>query len=153
MKGRAALFSSVTGKHSTPTDLYAALDAEFRFTLDPCPMDDGERIMEQDGLARSWSGERVYCNPPYGRHVDRWLEKAKEASLAVYLLPARTDTAWFHDYVLGKRGFRTNHADEVRFVRGRLKFSGAKYNAPFPNVILVYRNPPSSGSRTTGEQK
>ena len=125
-----ALFSAQTGKWATPQDLYAKLDAEFGFTLDPCPMDDAERIMEHDGLARLWDGERVFCNPPYGRNVWRWLDKAREADVAVFLLPSRTDTAWFHDYALG--------ADEVRFVRGRLRFGGAG-PAPFPSVILVYR--------------
>lgn len=125
-----ALFSAQTGKWATPADLYAQLDAEFRFTLDPCPMDDAERIMEHDGLARMWTGERVFCNPPYGRGIWRWLDKAREADVAVYLLPARTDTAWFHDYALG--------ANEIRFVRGRLRFGG-QGPAPFPSVILVYR--------------
>ena len=129
----AALFSSATGKWATPTEVYDALHAEFGFTLDPCPMDDAERIFEQDGLLRSWAGERVYCNPPYGRGVGAWLAKAREADVAVYFLPSRTDTAWFHDYALA--------ADEIRFVRGRLRFGGAKYGAPFPSCILVYRKP------------
>jgi len=124
------LFSAATGKWSTPSDLYAALDAEFSFTLDPCPMDDAERIMDQDGLARSWAGERVFCNPPYD-NIYPWLDKACEADLAVYLLPARTDTRWFHDYAL--------KANEIRFLRGRLKFGGSPHNAPFPSLILVYQ--------------
>lgn len=125
-----ALFSAQTGKWSTPSALYDALDKEFRFTLDPCPMDDAERIMEHDGLARLWDGERVFCNPPYGRGIWRWLDKAREADVAVYLLPSRTDTTWFHEYAL--------KADEIRFLRGRLHFGG-KGPAPFPSVILVYR--------------
>jgi phage N-6-adenine-methyltransferase len=127
-----ALFSSATGKWSTPRELYDALDAEFSFTLDPCPMDDAERIMDYDGLARSWAGQRVFCNPPYGRGVWQWLDKAREADVAVFLLPSRTDTQWFHDYGL--------NADEIRFVKGRLKFGEAKAGAPFPSVILVYRS-------------
>ena len=127
-----ALFSSATGKWATPEDTYEALDAEFHFTLDPCPMDDAERIMEQDGLARSWAGERIFCNPPYGRGIWRWLAKAREADVAVFLLPARTDTAWWHDYAM--------KGDEIRFLRGRLKFGGAVTGAPFPSVVLVYRN-------------
>ena len=133
-----ALFSAATGKWATPTDVYAALDAEFRFTLDPCPMDDAERIMEHDGLARSWAGERVFCNPPYGNGVERWLEKAREADVAVYLLPSRTDTRWWHDYAL--------RANEIRFIRGRLKFGGSKNSAPFPSAILVYRSPSAAVS-------
>lgn len=131
MKGQQALFSAQTGKWATPVELYRALDAEFAFTLDPCPMDDAERIMEHDGLARSWAGQRVFCNPPYGRGIGDWLEKAREADVAVFLLPARTDTAWFHEHGL--------RADEIRFLRGRLKFGGATTGAPFPNVVLVYR--------------
>lgn len=126
-----ALFSAATGKWATPGEVYASLDAEFSFTLDPCPMDDAERIMEQDGLARSWAGERIFCNPPYGNGIGQWLAKAREADVAVFLLPARTDTRWWHDYALG--------ADEIRFIRGRLKFGGSKNSAPFPSVVLVYR--------------
>jgi site-specific DNA-methyltransferase (adenine-specific) len=83
----------------------------------------------------SWAGHRVFCNPPYGRGVDRWLAKAREADCAVYLLPARTDTAWWHDHAL--------KADEIRFVRGRLKFGGAQNSAPFPSVILIYGQGPA----------
>ena len=83
----------------------------------------------RDGSARSWKGERVYCNPPYGA-VAKWLMKAREAEAAVFLLPARTDTKWWHEYAM--------QADEIRFIRGRLKFGGAKFNAPFPSVVLIY---------------
>ena len=127
----APLFSSQTGKWATPGDLYAALDAEFGFTLDPCPMDDAERIMEFDGLARSWAGHRVFCNPPYGPQIGRWLSKAREAEVAVFLLPSRTDTRWWHDYAL--------KADAIRFIRGRLKFGDAKNSAPFPSVVLIFQ--------------
>ncbi len=125
------LFSSATGRWTTPSDFYASLDAEFQFTLDPCPLDDADRIMHLDGLARSWADERVFCNPPYGRNVWRWLAKAPEAELAVFLLPARTDTQWWHEYAM--------QAAEIRFLRGRLHF-GDGGPAPFPSVVLVYRN-------------
>lgn len=131
MTASRVLYSAATGKWATPVDVYAALDAEFGFTLDPCPMDDAERIMESDGLARSWGGERIFCNPPYGAGVHRWLAKAREADVAVYLLPSRTDTRWWHDYAM--------KADEIRFIRGRLKFGGSANSAPFPSAILVYR--------------
>jgi len=121
----APLFSSASVHWSTPHDLYAALDAEFHFTLDPCPL-----AGDEDGLMRSWVGQRVYCNPPYGRGVGDWLAKAREADLAVFLLPARTDTKWWHDYAM--------RADEIRFLRGRLKFGDAKAGAPFPSVVLIY---------------
>lgn len=131
-----ALFSSATGKWATPSDLYLALDAEFRFTLDPCPIDDAERIMENDGLARSWAGHRVFCNPPYGNGIGNWignwLAKGREADCAVFLIPSRTDTRWWHQYVLT--------ADEIRFVKGRLRFGDAKNSAPFPSAIVIYRS-------------
>src|SRR3990172_2216127 len=94
----------------TPAALYRELDAEFHFTLDPCPLNDAQIW---DGASLSWVGERVYCNPPYGRDIRRWLEKWSEPELAVYLLPSRTDTGWFQDIVLP-------HASDIRFLRGRL---------------------------------
>jgi len=131
-----ALFSSVTETWETPVELYAALDREFRFTFDPCPArkpsEAGLPLFGTDGLSISWAGHRVFCNPPYGRGLGRWLAKAREAEISVFLLPARTDTRWWHDYALG--------ADEVRFVRGRLRFKGASTGAPFPSVLLIYRS-------------
>jgi phage N-6-adenine-methyltransferase len=131
----APLFSSARAAWGTPVEVYAALDAEFGFTLDPCPLREeseaGMSLFGTDGLHDSWSGHRVFCNPPYGRGVDRWLAKAREAILAVYLLPARTDTRWWHDHAM--------KADEIRFLRGRLTFAGASAPAPFPSCVLVYR--------------
>lgn len=130
MSGRLApLFSSASDRWSTPRDLYEALDREFRFDFDPCPL-----VGNVDGtspLFCRWEGRRVFCNPPYGPGIDDWLKRADEAHLAVYLLPARTDTRWFHDLVLPK-------ANEIRFVRGRLKFGGSKNSAPFPSIIVVF---------------
>ncbi len=77
----------------TPPDVYAALDAEFHFDLDPCPLNEAWTV---DGRSLSWSRRRVYCNPPYGKEIGTWLAKAREADVAVYLLPARTDTRWWH---------------------------------------------------------
>lgn len=133
-----ALFSSATGKWATPRAVYEALDAEFHFTLDPCPMDDAERIMEYDGLARSWAGHRVFCNPPYGNGIGDWLAKAREADVAVFLIPSRTDTRWWHDYVLPIPPL-VRGADEIRFLKGRLRFGDAKNSAPFPSVVVVFR--------------
>ena len=110
----------------TPSEVMAALEAEFHFTLDPC----GPDIL--DGLTMPWVDERVYCNPPYRRgQIEQWLAKAREAALAVYLLPSRTGAAWWHDYAM--------RADEIRFIRGRLKFGGGSINAPEWSVILVFR--------------
>jgi DNA N-6-adenine-methyltransferase Dam len=130
-----ALFSSASETWRTPAELYEALDREFRFTLDPCPARDpreaGMPLFGTDGLFISWRRERVYCNPPYGRGIGRWLEKAWEGDVCVFLLPSRTDTAWFHEYA---------PRAEVRFLRGRLHFNGAKTGAPFPSVLFVFRN-------------
>jgi len=126
------LLSNVTEHWSTPKDVYEALDREFRFTLDPCPLGTGRPWPLTDGLTRSWEGERVFCNPPYGPGILKWIRKAREASIAVFLLPARTDTVWWHGWAL--------LAEEVRFIKGRLRFGGSKNSAPFPSVVLVFRN-------------
>lgn len=110
---------------ATPARLYKALDVEFGFTLDPCPLNGA------DGLVRSWAGERVYCNPPYGPGVDAWLKKAAEAELSVYLLPARTDVSWFHTFA--------PRAAEIRFIKGRLHFNESVEAAPFPSMVMVFR--------------
>ncbi len=110
--------------------MYAELHAEFSFDLDPCPADWKEG--DPDGLALSWAGRRVFCNPPYGTPVYAWLSHAKEADLAVYLLPSRTDTQWFHDICLPD-------ASEIRFIRGRLKFNDTKDGAPFPSMLVIFK--------------
>lgn len=126
MKGRA-LFSSVSTHWATPTDVYTNLDAEFHFNFDPCP------LYGAGGLTADWAGKRVYCNPPYGRGVDQWLMKRWGSELCVYLLPSRTDTKWWHEHAM--------KADEIRFLKGRLKFGDSKNSAPFPSVVLVYKAP------------
>lgn len=127
---RKALFSSASDRWATPSDLYTALNNEFSFDLDPCPLDGDE-----DGLTPlfcQWRGRRVFCNPPYGRTLGQWLKRGLEASVAVFLLPARTDTQWFHELVLP-------YAAEIRFLRGRLRFGGAKNSAPFPSMLVIFR--------------
>lgn len=138
------LFASGSEHWSTPKVVYAALHREFDFTLDPCPlaMANGSRrrykdhvpkdSRSTDGLTLDWSGQRVYCNPPYGRDVGLWIRKGPSAELAVFLLPARTDTRWFHGLVLPI-------AKEIRFCRGRLKFGDMTTGAPFPSMIVVFR--------------
>jgi len=117
----------------TPPEIYAVLDDEFRFTLDPCPLDAtataGASLWGKDGLQWSWKGERVFCNPPYGA-ISPWLKKAYEAIVAVYLLPVRSDLDWWHDYAM--------RADEARFIHRRLRFAGTSGGAPFPSVVLVF---------------
>lgn len=127
---KASLFSSVSDRWATPKDVYDALNNEFRFNFDPCPLDG-----EGDGLAPlfcEWRGRRVFCNPPYGHGLADWFRRGIEAEIAVYLVPARTDTRWFHEIVLPK-------AAEIRFIKGRLKFGGATNSAPFPSMLVVFK--------------
>lgn len=123
-------FSATTDRWATPPDVYRALDEEFKFDFDPCPLDGAV-----DGLApmfTEWRGKRVFCNPPYGPQIGFWLQRGLEADLAVFLIPARTDTRWFHDIAMP-------HAKEIRFLRGRLKFGGASNSAPFPSMLVVFK--------------
>lgn len=133
------MFSSQTDLWATPQSFFDNLDAEFRFTLDPCSTDDNAKCAkhftkETDGLSQDWSRDIVFMNPPYGREIADWMRKAYEESrkgaTVVCLVPARTDTRWFHDYVYGKA--------EIRFVKGRLKFGDAENSAPFPSMVVVY---------------
>ena len=143
----AGLMSSATDLWATPQDFFDKLDAEFNFELDVCALPENAKCEkyftpEQDGLAQQWTGT-CWMNPPYGRQIGAWVKKAYEASLhgatVVCLLPARTDTAWWHDFVM--RG-------EVRFIRGRLKFGGSKNSAPFPSAVVVFRE----GGKMTREE-
>lgn len=131
-------FSSQTNEWSTPHDFYSQLDAEFKFTLDPCATDENHKCdkyytIKQNGLERTWDNEIVFCNPPYGREIKHWVKKASEAKggIVVMLIPARTDTQYFHDYIYGKA--------EVRFIRGRLKFGDSKNSAPFPSMVVIFK--------------
>lgn len=134
-----ALFTSKTGLWETPQEFFDKLNREFDFTLDACATPENAKCInfyspEQDGLSMPWRG-RVWCNPPYGRQVGQWVKKAymsaQTGALVVMLLPARTDTAWFHDYIYRRA--------EIRFVRGRLKFGGSRNSAPFPSMVCVFR--------------
>jgi hypothetical protein len=128
---KRVLFSSATDRWATPRAVFDALHAEFGFTFDPCPLD-GDTDGKSPLFAR-WRGQRVFCNPPYGPEIREFLERADEAELAVFLLPSRTDTRWFHDLILPR-------AREIRFLRGRLKFGGAKHSAPFPSMVVIFAN-------------
>jgi site-specific DNA-methyltransferase (adenine-specific) len=135
------MFSSETDLWSTPQEFYNKLNEEFNFTLDPCATKDNAKCSlyftkEEDGLKQDWSGEVVFCNPPYGRDIKDWVKKCYEESRSqntkvVMLIPARTDTTYFHDYIYHK-------AREIRFIRGRLKFGEAKNAAPFPSMVVIF---------------
>ncbi len=141
-----ALFSAKTVEWATPETVVETASKEFRvnFTLDVCANAENakcERYFdpEADGLKQSWAGETCWLNPPYGRQIGLWIAKAWSEShyhgaTVACLLPARTDVAWFHDYCLP-------YADEILFVRGRIKFGGSKNSAPFPSMLLIFRPP------------
>lgn len=131
------LFSSKTDCWATPQEFFDRLKAEFDFQLDVCALPENakcERYFspDMDGLVQNWNGT-CWMNPPYGRTVSRWVQKAYESSLegatVVCLLPARTDTRWWHNYCM---------KGEVRLVKGRLKFGGANWCAPFPSAVVIF---------------
>lgn len=135
-------FSSDSNEWYTPKYIYDELNNEFGFTLDPCCTPESAKCekfytQETDGLAQDWTGERVFMNPPYGREIGKWVKKAVESdALVVMLIPARTDTRYFHDYIYH------NPKCEIRFIKGRIKFetpTGVKDAAPFPSMIVVCR--------------
>ena len=134
------MFSSKNNWHSTPQDLFDRMDKKYWFNLDVCADKNNHKCSryytkEIDGLKQDWIG-RCWMNPPYGREIGKWMKKAYESvlefqsgTIVVCLVPSRTDTAWWHDYAM---------KGEIEFIRGRLKFGGAKYNAPFPSAIVVF---------------
>lgn len=138
------MYSSTSFEWRTPSGIFKALEKEFGpFDLDPCADPKSRRgrnfysIDEGwSGLAKKWEGH-VFMNPPYGRQIIQWVEKAYDeanrGALVVCLIPCRTDTRWWHDFVM--------KADEIRFIRGRLKFmqdNGIENSAPFPSAIVVF---------------
>lgn len=141
----SALFTSEKDYWETPQELFDKLDKEFNFTLDPCSTHQNAKCkkhytMEENGLSKSWGGETVFVNPPYGRqNTGLWVEKCyKEAqkpnTTVVLLIPARTDTKWFHKYIYKKH--------EIRFIKGRLKFElggVAKNSATFPSMLVIMK--------------
>ena len=134
------MFSSKTDLWSTPNDFFDKLNDEFHFTLDPCSTHENAKCYkhfteEENGLLQDWGNEVVFCNPPYGRQIKYWVKKAYEESQKdntniVMLIPARTDTIYFHEYIY--------HKAEIRFIKGRLKFGNAKNSAPFPSMVVIF---------------
>lgn len=143
---RANLTSSNQEDWATPNDLFAELDKEFHFQLDPCSSPTNFKCdrfftVEDDGLVQQWSPGPVFCNPPYGKSLPAWIRKAHHEFLSgitiVLLVPARTDTAWWRYCLDG----------EIRFIDGRLRFNGSKNSATFPSVVVVLGDnyPPKIG--------
>ena len=139
-----SLLSSKSNEWATPQTVFDELNKEFNFTLDPAATSENAKCQrfftkEQDGLKQDWSGETVFCNPPYGREIGKWVEKCynehiKHNITVVMLIPARTDTTYFHEYIY-------THA-EIRFIKGRIKFiqNGKEGDAaPFPSMIVIYK--------------
>ena len=141
MKNLDVMFSSKTDLWSTPQDFYNELNKDFNFSLDPCSTHENAKCekhftIEDNGLEQDWANNNVFCNPPYGKEIKKWVKKCyeesqKENTNVVMLIPARTDTTYFHDYIYKK-------AKEIRFIRGRLKFGQAKNSAPFPSMVVVF---------------
>ncbi len=135
------IFSSKTNQWETPQKLFDELNAEFHFTLDPCADESNFKCKKyftekENGLLQDWSHDIVFCNPPYGRDISLWVEKAYTESIkgatVVMLIYARTDTRYFHKYIYNKA--------EIRFIKGRVKFGNSKMSAPFPSILVIYKN-------------
>ena len=143
----SVLFSSHKMDWETPPEVFHPLHKEFRFTLDACALPATAKVNNyftpaDDGLEQSWRNQRVWMNPPYGRDIGRWMDRAWEAAayeraIVVALVPARTDTQWWHEYVMASDA-------EVRYVRGRIRFlnRGRRHDAAtFPSAVVIYRPP------------
>lgn len=136
-----AAYSSKRQDWATPKAFFDALNEEFRFDLDVCASAENAKCSDyyteaDDCLTKDWGGRRCFMNPPYGRAIGKFVEKARSeaeqnGALVVCLIPARTDTSYWHDHIFG-------HASDVRFIRGRLKFGDGKNSAPFPSAVVVF---------------
>ena len=134
------MFSSNTDMWATPQYIFDLYDAEFGFETDVCATQENAKCSryfdkQMDGLSQHWQGN-CWMNPPYGRGIKEWIKKAYTSSInggatVVCLVPARTDTSWWHDYCM--------LSDRIDFIRGRLKFGEAKNNAPFPSAVVVFK--------------
>jgi phage N-6-adenine-methyltransferase len=147
-KVRVLHFSSRSDEWPTPEWFFNALNERFHFTLDPCATQENAKCKRyftrlENGLAQDWRGHTVFMNPPYGREIGLWMKKAFDSSnegvTVVCLVPARTDTKWWHAYAV---------KGDVTFLQGRLKFGNASASAPFPSAVVVFR--PPQRKRTKG---
>lgn len=134
------LFSSNKMDWGTPQELFDKLNKKYNFTIDVASNDQNYKCErhyteKEDGLKQDWTNEIVWCNPPYGREIGKWLEKGYNSKcLSVFLIPARTDTKWFHDFIYKKQNV------QYEFLKGRLKFEGGQSSAPFPSMIVIFNN-------------
>ena len=135
--------------------MFEELNKEFRFTLDPCSDDKNYKVdkhftIKEDGLLQNWENNIVFCNPPYGRKIYKWVEKCyneslKENTVVVLLIPSRTDTKYFHEFLYKKDNV------ELRFIKGRLKFGKSNNSAPFPSLLAIMGNQRGKPCHTTLE--
>jgi len=133
------LFTSKTDQWSTPQDFFDEINKEFGFKLDVCADGNNTKCKlflskTEDSLNSDWSSFDgwKWCNPPYGKEISIWVQKASEERNVVALLPARTDTRYFHNYIYNKQN------TEIRFIKGRLKFGDSKNSAPFPSMLVIF---------------
>lgn len=159
------MFSSIKLDYSTPQGVFDQLNKEFNFNIDACANENNHKVSTyfngDDGLKKRWAkvfkyspyypdeqevNGRVFVNPPYGREIGKWLQKGWEefyihcnCDTIVFLIPSRTDTRWFHDYIMSTTENSYRGATEIRFVKGRLKFQGAINSAPFPSAIVIFK--------------
>lgn len=150
------MFSSKSNEWATPQSFFDKLnDIYGPFTLDAAASDDNYKVANyytqaDDSLSQNWEGNRVFLNPPYGRALKDWVRKGyeegqKDNTTVVMLIPARTDTKYWHEWVM--------KADEIRFVRGRIKFGDGSNSAPFPSAVVVFRKTAFDGPRITGMER
>lgn len=135
------LFSSNSDEWATPQDFFDRLNEEFHFNLDPCALPENAKCSKyftpkSNGLSQNWGGYVTFCNPPYGRKIYEWVKKCYDESrkpdtTVVLLIPARTDTKYFHEFIYHK-------AKEIRFIKGRLKFGDSNNSAPFPSMVVIF---------------
>lgn len=153
-------FKSGSPEHTTPRWLYDVLNAEFGFQLDPAATAENALCgryytKEVDGLSQPWAPYRVFCNPPYGKELPKWVAKAHSESqlgaLVVMLIPARPDTTYWHHYIfdgVARWAWRTRPGVQVRWISGRLKFGGMENSAPFPSAVIVFSAQNRSGNES-----
>ena len=135
-----SLYSCNSVEWETPQNLFDQLNNEFHFTIDVCATSENAKCKRyytknENGLIQDWQNEIVWCNPPYGREINKWVEKAFNESakgcVVVLLIPARTDTKYFHNFIY--------NIHEVRFIKGRLHFNNSDQPAPFPSMIVIMK--------------
>lgn len=144
MRGSKTLFSHSTDEWETPQDFFDELDKEFHFELDVAASCENYKCdwfftSDENGLEEDWGTVTVWCNPPYS-NIKEWAKKCSDhRGVAVMLVPARTDTKWFHEYCYNKPYV------EIRFIKGRLKFGNSKNSAPFPSMLVIFHGDDKDG--------